>query len=229
MTDPSNFAGSARTFKPRRRRLGRRRESALVELMPVYGLAETGPVLEPRTLFAPGLTVCVEIGCGNGDLASHVSRHIPDVGLVTVDVHRPGIARLLDDIATYDIDNLRVVEGDALVFLERLATGSIDELWAFFPDPWPKNAQAHRRLFTAERIARLGRVVRPGGMLRVATDVDSYAVAIERRLRESGLFDEIRSQRPAWRIETAFERTGREQGRSAVDLVARRNAVPVPD
>jgi tRNA (guanine-N7-)-methyltransferase len=147
---------------------------------------------------------------------------------VAVDVHRPGIARLLDDIASYDIDNLRVVEGDALVFVERLVDASVDEIWAFFPDPWPKNAQAHRRLFTAERIERLARVLRPGGVLRVATDVDTYAVSIERRLRESGLFDEIFTQRPAWRVETAFERTGREQGRSAIDLESRRNSTSVP-
>ncbi len=193
----------------------------------MFGLAESGPSLDVRTLFAPGLTVCLEVGCGNGDLASHVTRHLPDVAVVAVDVHRPGIARLLDDIASYDIDTLRVVEGDALVFVERLVEASVDEIWAFFPDPWPKNAQAHRRLFTAERIDRLARVIPPGGVLRVATDVDTYAVSIQRRLRESGLFDEVASSRPAWRIETHFERVGREAGRSSVDLVARRNFRPV--
>ena len=195
--------------------------------MPVYGLAETGPLLDPRALFSADLTLCLEIGCGNGDLASHVSRHLPDVALIAVDVHRPGIARLLDDIATYDIHGLRVVEGDALVFVERLVAASIDEIWAFFPDPWPKNAQAHRRLFTPERIERLARVLRPGGVLRVATDVDTYAVTIERRLRETVLFDDVRSARPDWRIETAFERTGREQGRTAIDLMARRTSIAV--
>ena len=195
--------------------------------MPVFGLAETGPRLDARSLFAPGLTLCLEIGCGKGDLASHVTRHLPDVAVVAIDVHRPGIARLLDDISTYTIDNLRVVEGDALVFVERLNDASVDEIWSFFPDPWPKNAQAHRRLFTPDRIGRLARVLRPGGILRVATDVDTYAVAIERRLRDSELFDDVQSQRPSWRIETAFERTGREAGRSSIDLVARRSTEPV--
>ena len=199
----------------------------MVELMPMFGIAESGPRLDPRSLFAPDLTLCLEVGCGNGDLASHVTRHLPDVALIAVDVHRPGIARLLDDIATYDIGSLRVVEGDALVFVERLVAASIDEIWTFFPDPWPKNAQAHRRLFTPERIARLARVLRPGGVLRVATDVDTYAVAIERRLRETPLLDDVRPSRPDWRIETAFERTGREQGRTAIDLMARRTSVVV--
>lgn len=199
----------------------------MTELMPTLGLAETGPMLDLRTIFDSSMRICLEVGSGNGDLASHVIRHLPEFVVIAVDVHRPGIARLLDDAGTHGLTNLRVVEGDALVFVERLVDASVDEIWAFFPDPWPKNAQAHRRLFTAERLARLARVVRPGGLIRVATDVDSYAVMIERRLRESQMFDQVELLRPEWRIETAFERTGREAGRASVDIVARRSGTAV--
>ena len=227
MNHEADATRSSRTFKPRRRRLGKRRESLHAELLPLLGLAESGPLVDLRSLFEPGATVCLEIGSGNGDLASHVARHLPDVGVVSVDVHRPGIARLLDDADTYGLSNLRVVEGDALIFVERLPTSSLDEIWIFFPDPWPKNAQAHRRLLTPDRLVRLARVLREGGVIRVATDVDSYAVSIERNLRDSGLFEPPRSDRPDWRIETAFERTGREAGRSSTDLSAVRNSSPV--
>lgn len=195
--------------------------------MPRFGLGETGPALDLRETFPDASRICVEIGSGNGDLASHVTRHHAETAVVAVDVHRPGIARLLDDALNLGLGNLRVVDGDALVFVERMVDASIDEIWVFFPDPWPKNAQAHRRLFTSDRIARLARVMRPGGFLRVATDVETYAVAIERHLRESDFFDEVRSERPTWRIETAFERAGREAGRSSVDLVARRSVIPI--
>lgn len=227
MNHEADATRSSRTFKPRRRRLGNRRASLHAQLLPRFGLAETGPPLDPRSLFDSGATVCLEIGSGNGDLASHVTRHLPDVGVISVDVHRPGIARLLDDVDTYGLTNLRVVEGDALIFVERLPASSLDEVWVFFPDPWPKNAQAHRRLLTAERIVRLARVLRKGGVLRVATDVDSYAVSIERNLRDSGLFDPVRVDRPDWRIETAFERAGRAAGRSSTDLSAVHNGVIV--
>ena len=199
----------------------------MTTLMPRFGIAESGPVLDPREVFPSGRRICLEIGCGNGDLASHVARHVPDVGVIAVDVHRPGIARLLDDIGTFGLDNLRVVEGDALVLVERLCVASIDEMWAFFPDPWPKNAQAHRRLFTTDRLERLARVIRPGGRFRVATDVDSYAVSIERRFRESELFTDVRFERADWRVETAFERTGREAGRTSTDIVVERTSRPV--
>ena len=197
----------------------------MTELMPIFGVAESGGPIDPRSLFTPQTRICLEIGCGNGDLASHVVRHLPRTAVIAVDVHRPGIARLLDDIATYSLTDLRVVEGDALVFVERLPDASIDEVWAFFPDPWPKNAQAHRRLFTGERLARVSRVLRSGGVLRVATDVDVYAVAIERRIRESRLFDDPIRERAEWRVETAFERAGRAAGRTVTDLIARRNDV----
>ena len=218
---------SSRTFKPRRRRLGRRRATLHAELLPRFGLAETGSPIDLRSLFEPGATVCLEVGSGNGDVASHVARHLPDMSIVSVDVHRPGIARLLDDVDTYGLSNLRVVEGDALVFVERVVASSLDEIWIFFPDPWPKNAQAHRRLLTPERITKLARVLREGGVLRIATDVDSYAVSIERNLRDSGLFESPGVDRPVWRIETAFERAGREAGRSSIDLSAVRNGVNV--
>ena len=212
----------ARTFKPRRRRLGSRRSEAYSRLGPVYGLAESGPLVELAEVFSGRTSVHLEIGSGNGDLASSHARTHPDAGLIAVDVHRPGIARLLADIDEGGLTNLRVVEGDALVFLDRLSDESIDEVWAFFPDPWPKNAQAHRRLVTPERVSRIARVLKRGGSLRLATDVASYAAQMRRVLSADPNFGSVVDERPPWRIETHFEREGRERGRAAVDLRATR-------
>jgi tRNA (guanine-N7-)-methyltransferase len=212
----------ARTFKPRRRRLGSQRSAVYERLAPHYALSEAGPVLDLDGVFEGRRPIIVEIGSGNGDLASSYAPAHPGVGLIAVDVHRPGIARLLADIDTGGLANLRVVEGDALIFLDRLPDSSIDEVWAFFPDPWPKNAQAHRRLVTPERIDAIARVLKPGGSLRLATDVESYARQMRRVLDGTTKFASVREERPSWRIETHFEREGREQGRVAVDLRATR-------
>ena len=212
----------ARTFKPRRRRLGSRRSEVYERLTPLFALAETGSALDPVELFAGRYPICVEIGSGNGDLASSYAQSHPRAGVIAVDVHRPGIARLLADIDEGGLTNLRVVEGDALVFLDRLSDESIDEVWAFFPDPWPKNAQAHRRLVTPERVSRIARVLKRGGSLRLATDVASYAAQMRRVLSADPNFGSVVDERPPWRIETHFEREGRERGRAAVDLRATR-------
>ena len=212
----------ARTFKPRRRGLGTARQRTFDALKPVWSFDEEGAPLEPLVHFEECNRVCVEIGSGNGSLASSFARANRSVGLIAIDVHRPGIARLLDAIVEFELRNLRVVEGDALVFLERLPEASIDELWVFFPDPWPKNSQAHRRLISADRLAALVRPIRPGGYLRMATDVVSYAEQMRRLVEGSDLFDEVVAERPEWRIETAFEARGRMAGRSATDLRCRR-------
>jgi len=189
-------------------------------LAPLFALAETGPVLDLVESFPDRRSIRLEIGSGNGDLASSFARSHPDVGLIAVDVHRPGIARLLADIDAFGLGNLRVVEGDALVFLDRLPDASIDEVWAFFPDPWPKNAQSHRRLVTSERMARIARVLKSGGSLRLATDVAAYAQQMRGVLAADPNFVRVEDERPTWRIETHFEREGRERGRAAVDLRA---------
>lgn len=212
----------ARTFKPRRRRLGSQRSEVYERLISLFALSETGPVLDLDEVFSGRRPICLEIGSGNGDLASSYVQAHSRAGLIAIDVHRPGIARLLADIDEIGLTNLRVVEGDALNFLDRLPDASVDEVWAFFPDPWPKNAQAHRRLVTPERIARVARVLKPGGSLRLATDVATYAAQMRRVLDADSNFVSVSEERPPWRIETHFEREGRERGRAAVDLCATR-------
>lgn len=189
--------------------------------MPSFGLRESGPSLDLSSVFSTQ-RICVEIGSGNGDLASAFVRDHSDVGVIAIDVHRPGIARLLGDVDEHGWTNLRVVEGDALVFLERLDDAVVDEVWAFFPDPWPKNAQAHRRLITGERLPSIARVLKPGGQIRVATDVPLYAAQMRRVLAADERFGPVVTERPSWRIETRFERDGRAAGRVAVDLSAKR-------
>lgn len=211
-----------RTFKPRRRRLGSRRRDVHERLLSVFGLGDSGGSLDLRPIFPDCSRVVIEIGSGNGDVTVAHATERPDVGIVAIDVHRPGVARILDDIENHDWRHVRVVEGDALCFLERLPDAAVDEVWAFFPDPWPKNAQAHRRLVTDERVAQVARVIRPGGVLRLATDVATYAEQMVEVLGRSESFGEPRVERPDWRPDTAFEKAGREAGRSAIDLVAER-------
>ena len=213
----------ARTFKPRRRGLSAARLTRFHSSLDRWGLAEAGEQLDFRALFPDSTRVCIEIGSGNGDLASSYVTEHPTDALIAIDVHRPGIARLLEDIERHGWSNLRVVEGDALLFVECLPDESVDELWAFFPDPWPKNSQAHRRLVSDDRIRTLARVIKRGGVLRLATDVTTYAEQMRRVVQGSGLFDSLSEERPRWRIETAFERTGRHAGRIAVDLSFRRS------
>ena len=79
----------ARTFKPRRRRLGSQRSAVYERLTPLFALSETGSFLDLDEVFAGRHPICVEIGSGNGDLASLYAQTHPRAGLIAIDVHRP--------------------------------------------------------------------------------------------------------------------------------------------
>ncbi len=183
-----------------------------------WSLAETGEVLDPRAILVGCDRVVLEIGAGRGDLAIDVAHRQRDLGVLAIDVHTRGIANMLAGIERHGLTNLRVVEGDAQVFVNRLADDSLDEMWVFFPDPWPKARHRNRRLLRDDLIGRLTRPLRVGGVLRLATDIEDYALTATRALAAHGSFGPAVPGRPDWRIETVFERRGARDGRGALDL-----------
>ena len=138
-------------------------------------------------------------------------------------MHTPGIARLLVDIESAELSNLRVIHGDALEFLNRIPHESVDEIRIWFPDPWPKPKQRQRRIITQAIVDRLVPWIVCGGRLRMATDIDDYA---EQMLEVCTRHTELQGgvvERPSDRPITRFERKGIEAGRSVTDLAFIRN------
>jgi tRNA (guanine-N7-)-methyltransferase len=118
--------------------------------------------------------------------------------------------------------HVRVVEGDALEFLPRIPLAELTGVRLFFPDPWPKNKQRHRRLARLDVVAQLVDRLRVGGTLHVATDMIDYAAqtlavcTAEPRLRGGVV------RRPMWRPLTRFEQRGLDEGRTPTDLIFER-------
>lgn len=213
----------ARTFKPRRRRMSPTRAAAFERLMPLYGLDVEGPSLSAHDIFGRTAPVALEIGCGAGEAAITSASAQPNVDLIAADVHTPGIARLLVDIESAELSNLRVIHGDALEFLNRIPHESVDEIRIWFPDPWPKPKQRQRRIITQAIVDRLVPWIVCGGRLRMATDIDDYA---EQMLEVCTRHPELQGgvvERPSDRPITRFERKGIEAGRSVTDLAFIRN------
>ena len=91
-------------------------------------------------------------------------------------VYRPGLAKLLDRIVAEDVTNVRMVEANAPEVLDHmLPAGAAQEVWVFFPDPWQKNRYHKRRLIQPKFLDRVARVLKVGGVLRLATDWSHYA------------------------------------------------------
>lgn len=202
-------------------------KTALDTLWPRYGL-ETRPDQDLlRTLGCPNELV-VEIGFGNGDALLELAGSQPDTCFIGIDVHPPGIGRLLAGIEQHRLANVRVMRGDALdIFELSIPEACLARINIWFPDPWPKKKHRKRRLVQAANLARLVRRLRPGGILHLATDWEDYA---QQMLEVTGAQPALRNlepdggycRAPTDRPVTRFESRGRRLGHGVWELMLER-------
>lgn len=213
--DPSR---TARSFRPRRRGLPPGRAAEFERAADRFVLAPTGGPIDLVELFPAQRDVVLDIGFGGGEALVELAAQRPHEAVLGVEVHTPGVARVVAAAEAEGWAHVRVVATDVLEVLPRLSMGSLAGVRVWFPDPWLKQRQRHRRLVRADVVPALVDRLRVGGALHVATDIADYASQVERvvaaepRLR-GGVID-----RPDWRPLTRFERRGLEAGRRPVDL-----------
>ncbi len=217
MTDPPPHP-PVRTFKPRRRALAPERAAMVERLAPRWALDESGPSLDLAEVFGRVAPVVLDIGIGLGDTMIAMARAQTGVDVIGVDVHTPGFATSLARIDELGLTNVRAVHGDALVFLDRLGSGSLAGVRVFFPDPWPKMRQRHRRLVRDDVVARLVELLRPGGWLRLATDSADYADQMQRVCDAHASLVGGVVERPIARPVTRYESKALVAGRVVTDL-----------
>lgn len=213
-----------RTFKPRRRPLSPERSAQWDRLAPRFCLPETGGAFDAAATFGRSAPLVLDIGIGAGESTLDMALADPTVDVIGVDVHTPGIAASLARIDEFDLSNVRLVHGDALVFAGRLPPGTVHAIRIYFPDPWPKARHRHRRITTGERVGRLVELLAPGGTLHVATDIDDYVATTQRACDDHPDLAGGVIERPPWRPTTRYERKGLAAGRTATDLLYTRVA-----
>jgi tRNA (guanine-N7-)-methyltransferase len=169
--------------------------------------------------FGRDAPVVVEVGSGIGEATAALAAQRPDVDVLAFEVWRPGVAHTLGLLAEAGADNVRLLSVDAVWALEHLfRPGSIEELWTFFPDPWPKKRHHKRRLVSKEFAALAASRLRSGGLWRLATDWEEYAGQMQAVLDATPGLSGGRSPRWPDRPVTKFERKGVAAGRTIVDL-----------
>lgn len=212
------------TFKPRRGRYSTQQREALERATHLLTL---DALPSPEILF-DGLPVILEIGFGMGDATLAQAVAHPDHGILAIDVHTPGVGRLLAELEERGIGNVRVIEGDALALLDALPANSLAGIRVFFPDPWPKARHHKRRIITTANLDLMASRIASGGFLHFATDWHDYAESARETITAHPAFVLIdESEQPptasrATRPVTKFERRGIAAGRRITDLVARR-------
>lgn len=203
-----------RTFHARHGRITESRQRDLDELVPRYSVPDDGPI-------GPAPLV-LEVGAGHGEAAYGFATTHPDVHLVAVDVHRPGIVQLVRRIDTESVRNVSVHIGDAVDLLDdRITTGELAGLHLFFPDPWPKRAQTKRRFVRAELLDLVADRMAAEATFLTATDEPGYAEQMQAEFERHPEFEIVSTDRPDWRPATLYER---KATRPIAEFTARRRS-----
>ena len=214
-----------RSFVRREGRLTPAQDRALAELLPRYRIDEHTKPLDLPTLFGNTHPVVMEIGFGNGSLLAEQSASYPQFNFIGIEVHRPGIGRLLQRLEARDISNVLIWEQDAIILLEHmLPAHSLSAIWLYFPDPWPKKRHHKRRIVNAHFLDLAARALQQHGVLHMATDWEDYAMhmrcEIENHQHFSLATKPARDVYPFKRPATHFEQRGIRKGHQVSDLYA---------
>ncbi|HVD22134.1 MAG TPA: methyltransferase domain-containing protein [Lapillicoccus sp.] len=217
MTESPPVGTEIRTYAGRSGRLSALARERLDRFLPARALPP-GPLM-PVEAFGREAPVVLDIGCGHGAAAiAYASTHLAH-DVLAVDVHVPGMARLLAAAEAAGVANMRVEIGDAVGLLtDRVKPGQLAAVHLFFPDPWPKLKHAKRRFVRASTLDLLASRLAAGGHVLIATDQPAYAEHVRTEVRTHGRFVVVDVPRPPWRPMDGFECKGVAAGRTVVDL-----------
>ncbi|GGE21937.1 tRNA (guanine-N(7)-)-methyltransferase [Aureimonas endophytica] len=159
-------------------------------LLPSLALDLSRPAPERlETLFPqPVEAVRLEIGFGGGEHLLSMADRFPRTGFIGAEAFRNGIAKLLVDLEEAPRPNLRLHPDDATLLLDWLPPASLAGVDLFYPDPWPKRRHWKRRFVSPVNLDRLARAIRPGGLFRFASDIDTYVDWTLRACRDHAAF-----------------------------------------
>ena len=190
-----------------------------------YGLSLGDGGLDWSREFGAGRQRILEIGFGMGDSLAAMAEADATAAFVGIEVHRPGVGRLLSEIDRRALENLKVYAEDAVEVLEQvIASESLDRIQIYFPDPWHKKRHHKRRLIQREFVSLLSDRLTAGGKLHLATDWQPYAEHMLEVLDANAALRNDAgaghySSKPSWRPETKFERRGQRLGHGVWDLL----------
>jgi tRNA (guanine-N7-)-methyltransferase len=211
---------SVRSYSIRGSRITEAQRIAKDALQEVHGIDFKQAQINIPAIFPASEKVIMEIGFGMGEATAIIAKNHPNNGYIAVDVHPPGIGKLLARIIENDLTNLKVIEEDVHVVLQHMiADESLDGIHLFFPDPWPKKKHNKRRIVNEAFLALIHPKIKKGGFIHIATDWVPYAVSIQEVFAGSTLFTGGVIDKPEWRPVTRFEGQGIDKDHAVNDMM----------
>ena len=212
-----------RSFVLRQGRVSPAQQRSVENLMPRFGVPYQTALIDLEKIFHRNAEKFLEIGFGMGETTATIAAAHPEHDYLGIEVHTPGVGALLKIVSEKGINNIRIVQHDAVEVLQHMiADDTFSGVHIFFPDPWPKTRHHKRRLIQPKFIELITAKIKSGGYIHAATDWQEYVEQILSVLsNESKLQNTAESYapRPSYRPQTKFEARGIKLGHGVWDCV----------
>ncbi|WP_086934074.1 tRNA (guanosine(46)-N7)-methyltransferase TrmB [Agarilytica rhodophyticola] len=214
-----------RSFVIRAGRMTEGQKNAFDKWWPTYGLSLFDGEVNLQETFGRQAPLVVEVGFGMGDSLLEMAKSEPEKNFIGIEVHPPGVGRLIHRAGDEQVTNLRVYMADAKDVLEDcIPDMSVSRFQLFFPDPWHKKKHHKRRIVQTDFVALVARKMRAEGCFHLATDWENYADHMMEIMSQSSEFenmspDYLFSVKPDYRPDTKFEKRGERLGHGVWDIL----------
>ena len=184
-----------------------------------FGVEFQESQIDLESLFPKSQPIVMEVGYGMGEATWQIAKANPGTNYLGVEVHMPGVGKLMARLDEYELTNVRLIERDVFeVLYYMVKDSSLDGVHLFFPDPWPKKRHFKRRIVNERFLGDVAAKLKPGGYLHIATDWVPYAEWIKEVFSHTNLFAGGVTERPDWRPLTRFEGQGISKDHSVNDF-----------
>ncbi len=200
-------------------------EKAFQENWSRFGIEADGQWLDFQALYGRNAPVILEIGFGMGDSLFEMAVAHPENNYLGIEVHKPGVGRLLGNIKKQALTNLKLMKFDALEVLTRqIPDESLSAVYLFFPDPWHKTRHHKRRIVQDDFIQLIRSKLALQGQFHMATDWQNYAQHMLEHMQRAEGFNNAAPDgtyipRPDYRPMTKFEHRGKRLGHGVWDIL----------
>tara|TARA_B100000579_G_scaffold384905_1_gene355669 strand:+ start:1064 stop:1729 length:666 start_codon:yes stop_codon:yes gene_type:complete len=166
----------------------------------------------------------LDIGFGAGETTIHIAKSNPDMFVLGAEVYLSGVGSLLSRAEEEGVDNIRVVNGDIVPFLEqKVADECFNLILIFYPDPWPKRKHHKRRLLKQDFIDLLNKKLKAEGILYFKTDWVHYFQSVRKLFEDNKDWKLLKKQELERYLidlpQTSFEKKALKSGEELHELV----------
>jgi len=227
-TVPEEHKRRIRSFALRTGRKTAGQQRGMDVFWPRWGLTVDQGMIDPAQVFEREAPLVIEIGFGMADSLLEQGANMPDHNFIGIEVHTPGVGRLMAEAGDAGLTNIRAYEDDAIEVLNQcIPDGSVDLLQLFFPDPWHKKRHHKRRIVKADFVQMIRQKLKVGGRFHMATDWENYAEQMIEVMKEAEGYENTSTDgdyvpRPDSRPVTKFEKRGQRLGHGVWDIIYRK-------